>query len=62
MLAAGSRQFQAAGPYGGYTVDEVAPRHDAGVAKATSDPAEAYARFPAPAASRFVEGWLPAQL
>jgi hypothetical protein len=40
-------------------VDEVATRHGAGVEAETNDAEEAYARFPAPALTRYREGWLP---
>ena len=59
VLAMGSRQFQASGPWGGYTVDEVARRHGAGVQEETSDPRVAYARFPAPEPAAYADGWLP---
>jgi len=44
---------------GGYTVDEVALRHGAGVQAETSDPAVAYARFPESEPTRYRDGWLP---
>jgi uncharacterized cupin superfamily protein len=42
-----------------YPVDPTALRHGAGVEEETTDPAEAYARFPAWARCRYREGWLP---
>jgi hypothetical protein len=45
--------------WGGYTVDEVADRHGAGVERETSDADEAYARFPERVPARYGEGWLP---
>jgi uncharacterized cupin superfamily protein len=45
--------------WGGYTVDDAALRHDAGVEQETSDPGEAYARFPDPVPTRYRDGWLP---
>jgi uncharacterized cupin superfamily protein len=45
--------------WGGYTVDQAALRHGAGVEQETSDPAEAYARFPDPVPARYRDGWLP---
>lgn len=44
---------------GAYTVDEAALRHGAGVERETTSPAEAYARFPPHAFTRYGEGWLP---
>ena len=44
---------------GGYTVDEVALRHGAGVEAETSDPGQAYARFPDSAPAPYRDGWLP---
>ncbi|HEY7196714.1 MAG TPA: cupin domain-containing protein, partial [Gaiellaceae bacterium] len=46
FIAIGSREHMATPEWGGYTVDEVALRHDAGVEKETTDADEAYARFP----------------
>jgi uncharacterized cupin superfamily protein len=48
VFAVGSRQHADEPGWGGYTVDEVALRHGAGVERETSDVAEAYARFPEP--------------
>ena len=57
VVSTGSR---AAGKdWGGYTVDEAALRHNAGVEVATPDPQEAYARFPERRFTRYQEGWLP---
>ena len=63
VVAVGSRTHQDAPGWGGYTVDEVALRHEAGVEQETTDPDEAYApiwekrgkRDPAP----YRDGWLP---
>jgi len=59
VLAVGARERQEGDGWGGYTVDEVALRHGAGVEQETTDPDEAYARFPAPVPTRYVAGWLP---
>ena len=59
VLALGARDRSVGPDWGGYSVDEVAERHGAGVERETSDAAEAYARFPPRAPARFVEGWLP---
>ena len=45
VVSTGSR-VNAEGDWGGYTVDEAALRHGAGVETATKDPKEAYAPFP----------------
>jgi uncharacterized cupin superfamily protein len=59
VLAAGARD-QSTGPdWGGYTVDEAALRHGAGVEEDTSDSEQAYARVPNRKPSRYREGWLP---
>jgi hypothetical protein len=59
ILAAGAREHQAGADWGGYTVDETAIRHGAGVEHETTDPEQAYARFPQPEPTRYREGWLP---
>ena len=59
VLAVGARTEQEGRDWGGYTVDETAIRHGAGVERATSDADEAYARFPDPRPTRYGEGWLP---
>ncbi len=49
-----------AGPeWGAYTVDDAALRHGAGVEQETTEPREAYARFPSGRLSRYRDGWLP---
>ena len=59
VLAVGSRQHMGENCNGGaYTVDEAAIRHGAGVEVETSDPDEAYARFPEPEPTRYRDGWL----
>jgi len=59
ILAIGAREHQATGPWGGYTVDEAALRHGAGVEEETQDADGAYARFPKPEPTRYRDGWLP---
>ena len=59
VLAVGARENQADAGWGGYTVDETALRHGAGVDRETSDVREAYARFPKRAPTGCREGWLP---
>ena len=58
VLAVGAREDHA-GPWGGYSVDEVALRHGAGVEEETSDAEQAYARFPDSVSVPYREGWLP---
>lgn len=58
VLAAGAREEQPGVEWGGYTVDEVALRHGAGVEQETSDAEQAYARFADPVPTRY-GGWLP---
>jgi uncharacterized cupin superfamily protein len=60
VLAVGARDKSVDNPdWGGYTVDEAALRHDAGVKEETTDPKEAYAPFPRREPTRYREGWLP---
>ena len=59
VLAVGARDRSTGPEWGGYTVDEVALRHGAGVEEETTDPKQAYARFPKREPSRYREGWLP---
>jgi hypothetical protein len=54
-----SRERQAFGPYGAYTVDEVARRHGASLAEETQDADTAYGDFPESEWSRYQDGWLP---
>jgi uncharacterized cupin superfamily protein len=60
IVAVGARQRSGGGPYwGAYTVAEAARRHGAGVAQATTDADQAYARFGKSKRSRYRDGWLP---
>jgi uncharacterized cupin superfamily protein len=59
VLAVGARERSTGRDWGGYTVDEAALRHGAGVESATTDPDEAYARFPRRESEPYREGWLP---
>jgi uncharacterized cupin superfamily protein len=59
VLAVGARDRSTGPEWGGYTVDETALRHGAGVELETSDPEQAYARFPPRRSTRYREGWLP---
>jgi uncharacterized cupin superfamily protein len=59
FLAVSSRQFQASGNWGAYTVDEAARRHGASPDEETDDSEAAYARFPVQEPMRYREGLLP---
>ena len=59
VLAVGGRDRSTEANWGGYTVDEAALRHDASVLKDTTDPDEAYARFPARTPAPYRDDWLP---
>jgi uncharacterized cupin superfamily protein len=59
VLAVGARDLSVGPDWGGYSVDEAALRHGAGVERETTDPDEAYARFTDREPARFREGWLP---
>jgi uncharacterized cupin superfamily protein len=59
VVAVGARQHQDGPDWGGYTVDEVALRHGAGVEEETNDPNAAYARFTRREHTRFRPDWLP---
>ena len=59
ILAVSSRQFQASGPWGTYTVDDAARRHNACPDEETQDSGVAYARFPPSQPSCYRDGLLP---
>jgi uncharacterized cupin superfamily protein len=59
VLAVGARDRSIGPDWGGYTVDEAALRHGAGVEQDTTDPDEAYARVPHRRPTRCGETWLP---
>ena len=59
VLAVGARDLSTGPEWGGYTVDETALRHGAGVERDTTDPDEAYAKVARREPSRYREGWLP---
>jgi uncharacterized cupin superfamily protein len=59
LLAAGARAHQDGPDWGGYTVDEVALRHGAGVERETNDANEAYAHVRRREYTGYREGWLP---
>jgi uncharacterized cupin superfamily protein len=59
VLAIGARDRSTGPDWGGYTVDEAALRHGAGVEQETTDPEQAYARVGSRKPTRYREGWLP---
>ena len=59
FVAAGARDLSTGPDWGGYTVDETALRHGAGVEEETTDSEQAYARVPRRKPTRYREGWLP---
>jgi uncharacterized cupin superfamily protein len=63
VVAVGAREHQEGPDWGGYTVEEVALRHEAGVEQETNNPEEAYAAVRAKHGMRehtsYREGWLP---
>jgi uncharacterized cupin superfamily protein len=63
VVAVGAREHQDGPGWGGYTVDEVALRHEAGVEKETNLPDEAYAavrtKHGARELTKYRDGWLP---
>jgi uncharacterized cupin superfamily protein len=59
IVAVGARDRSTGPDWGAYTVCEAAIRHGAGVERETSNPDEAYARFPPGEPSRYRSGWLP---
>jgi uncharacterized cupin superfamily protein len=59
VLAVGARDRSTGPDWGGYTVDEAAQRHGAGVEQDTTNPKEAYALVPHRQPASYREGWLP---
>jgi len=59
IVAVGARDLSEGPEWGGYTVDEAAQRHGAGVDEETSDPKRAYARFGPSAVTSYPDGLLP---
>jgi uncharacterized cupin superfamily protein len=63
VVAVGAREHQNGPDWGGYTVDEVALRHEAGVERETNVPDEAYAAVREKHGMReptaYRDGWLP---
>ena len=59
LVAIGARDHQDGDDWGGYTVDEVALRHGAGVEQETTDAKVAYAGLELRKPTRYREDWLP---
>jgi uncharacterized cupin superfamily protein len=59
VVAVGAREHEGRPDWGGYTVDEVALRHGAGVEQETSKASEAYSSVTRRQPARYREGWLP---
>jgi uncharacterized cupin superfamily protein len=59
VLAVGARDRSTGPDWGGYTVDEAALRHGAGVERETTDGFEAYGRVAKREHTGYREGWLP---
>jgi uncharacterized cupin superfamily protein len=59
VLGLGARERSTGADWGGYTVNDVALRHGAGVEQETTDADEAYARFPQSEPTRCRPGSLP---
>ena len=59
LLCVGARDRSRGPEWGAYTVDEAALRRGAGVERETTEPREAYARFPPGKLTRYLDGWLP---
>ena len=59
VLAVGARDRSTGPDWGGYTVDDAALRHRAGVERETTRPKEAYRGLPPRTPTLYREGWLP---
>ena len=59
VLAIGARDKSVGPDWGGYTVDEAALRHGAGVEEETTDAVQAYAPVPHRKPSAYRDGWIP---
>jgi uncharacterized cupin superfamily protein len=58
IVAVGAREHQDGPDWGGYTVNQAAVRHSAGVEQETTDRKQAYARFAPSGRTRYRDGWL----
>ena len=59
IVAVGARDRSTGPDWGGYTVDEAATRHNAGVEEDTTDPEQAYSKVPRRERTGYRENWLP---
>ena len=59
LVCVGARDRSTGAEWGAYTVDEAALRHGAGVELETTEPREAYARFPPDRLTGYRDGLLP---
>jgi hypothetical protein len=59
LVCVGARDRSTGPEWGAYTVDEAALRHGAGVERETTEPREAYARFPPGRLRPYRDGLLP---
>jgi len=59
LVCVGARDRSTGAEWGAYTVDEAALRHGAGVELETTEPREAYARFPPGRLTGYRDGLLP---
>jgi uncharacterized cupin superfamily protein len=59
VLAVGAREEREGVAWGGYSVDDAALAHGAGIAEETSDPRVAYAAFSTRTPAAYEAGWLP---
>jgi uncharacterized cupin superfamily protein len=59
IVAVGARDRSTGPDWGGYTVDEAALRHGAGVAQETTSADEAYSQVPHRQPTCYRDGWLP---
>jgi uncharacterized cupin superfamily protein len=59
VVAVGARDRSVGPDWGGYTVDEAALRHNAGVEEETTEAEEAYAKVPQRQPTPYREGFLP---
>jgi uncharacterized cupin superfamily protein len=59
IVAVGARDRSTGPDWGGYSVDEAATRHNAGVDEDTTSPKEAYGKVPHRQPTTYREGWLP---
>ena len=61
VVAVGARAHADGPGWGGYTVEEVALRHGAGVERETNEADEAYAHVARRQPTRYRDGWLPGE-